>query len=102
MEDVLVVYTRPRDPDRALVCLDETSKQLTRETRTPVPMKSGQPARVDYAALTNGPVATAFRYVTPHGPTHDDSSTLDQQGPTQPVDHSPEPSPSRARQRNRA
>ena len=48
MEDVLVVYTRPRDPDRALVCLDETSKQLTRETRTPVPMKSGQPARVDY------------------------------------------------------
>ncbi len=48
MEDVLVVYTRPRDPDRPLVCLDETSKQLTRETRTPVPMKSGQPARVDY------------------------------------------------------
>ena len=28
MEDVLAVYTRPRDPDRPLVCLDETSKQL--------------------------------------------------------------------------
>ena len=26
MEDVLAVYTRPRDPDRPLVCLDETSK----------------------------------------------------------------------------
>ena len=23
MEDVLAVYTRPRDPDRPLVCLDE-------------------------------------------------------------------------------
>jgi len=48
MEDVLEVYTRPRDPDRPLVCLDETSKQLIAETRTPVPMKKGQPARVDY------------------------------------------------------
>jgi hypothetical protein len=48
MEDILAVYTRPRDPDRPLVCLDETSKQLIRETRTPVPMKRGQPARVDY------------------------------------------------------
>jgi hypothetical protein len=26
MEDVLAVYTGPRDPDRPLVCLDETSK----------------------------------------------------------------------------
>jgi hypothetical protein len=25
MEDVLAVYTRPRDPDYPLVCLDETS-----------------------------------------------------------------------------
>jgi hypothetical protein len=31
MEDVLAVYTRPRDPDRPLVCLDETSKQLLAE-----------------------------------------------------------------------
>jgi hypothetical protein len=37
MEDVLEVYTRPHDPARPLVCLDETSKQLTRETRTPLP-----------------------------------------------------------------
>ena len=28
MEDVLAVYTRTHDPDRPLVCLDETSKQL--------------------------------------------------------------------------
>src|SRR5438105_15495206 len=38
MEDVLAVYTRPRDGDCPLVCLDETSKQLTAETRVPIPM----------------------------------------------------------------
>jgi hypothetical protein len=35
MEDVLEVYTRPHDPARPLVCLDETSKQLVAETRAP-------------------------------------------------------------------
>jgi len=34
MEDVLEVYHRPHDPARPVVCLDETSKQLTAETRT--------------------------------------------------------------------
>jgi hypothetical protein len=48
MEEVLEVYTRPHDPERPLVCLDETSKQLVSETRTPIPMKPGQPERVDY------------------------------------------------------
>ena len=54
MEDVLAVYTRPRDPDRLLVCLDETSKQLIAETRMPIPMKRGRPARVDYEYERNG------------------------------------------------
>lgn len=48
MEDVLDVYTQPRDPDVPLVCLDETSKQLISETRTPIPMKTGSPKRIDY------------------------------------------------------
>ena len=48
MEDVLAVYTRPHDPDRPLVCLDETSKQLIAETRVPIPMQPGRAARVDY------------------------------------------------------
>jgi hypothetical protein len=42
------LYHRPRDPDRPLVCLDETSKQLIEERRQPIPAKRGQPARVDY------------------------------------------------------
>ena len=31
MENVLDVYTRPHDPTRPLVCLDETSKKLIRD-----------------------------------------------------------------------
>jgi DDE superfamily endonuclease len=47
MEDVLDVYTRPYDPCRPQVCLDETSRQLVAETRAPLPMAPGQPARHD-------------------------------------------------------
>jgi DDE superfamily endonuclease len=47
MEDVLDVYTRPYDPQRPQVCLDETNRQLLAETRAPLPMASGRPARHD-------------------------------------------------------
>ena len=48
MEDVLAVYTRPYDPDRPQVCLDETSRQLLGEVTPPVPVAPGRPAREDY------------------------------------------------------
>jgi hypothetical protein len=48
MEDVLEVYTRPDDPRRPQVCLDETSTQLVADTRESLPATPGQPARVDY------------------------------------------------------
>jgi hypothetical protein len=51
MEDVLAVYTRPHDPERVLVCLDETSKQLIAETRLPIPMKPGQAALVSNLSI---------------------------------------------------
>jgi hypothetical protein len=54
MEDTLEVYHRPRDLDCPVVCLDETSKQLTAETRVPVPAKPGHPARHDYEYERNG------------------------------------------------
>ena len=41
MEDVLEVYTRPYDPLRPQVCMDETSKQLLRDTREPLAMVTG-------------------------------------------------------------
>ncbi len=64
MEDVLEVYTRPHDPKRPLVCLDETSKQLVKETRTPVPMKPGQVQRFDYEYERNG-TANLFMLFAP-------------------------------------
>lgn len=54
MEDVLEVYHRPHDPKRPLVCLDECLKQLVLETRNPIAMKPGQPARHDYEYKRNG------------------------------------------------
>jgi DDE superfamily endonuclease len=47
MEDVLEVYTRPDDPQRPPVCLEETRTQLVAETRQPMPATRGHPARVD-------------------------------------------------------
>jgi len=64
MEDVLETYQRPRDPDRPLVCLDETSKQLIADTRAPIPPKPGRPARRDYEYLRNG-VANLFIMFAP-------------------------------------
>lgn len=48
MEDVLEVYTRPYDPDRPVVCLDESNKQLVADVTPPLPMQPGQAARQDY------------------------------------------------------
>ena len=57
MEDVLDVYTRPYDPRRPQVCLDETSVQLVAETRIPLPTAPGRPARYDYEYERNGQCA---------------------------------------------
>lgn len=54
MEDVLEVYQRPYDENHPVVCLDEQSKQLVKETRKPLPAKSGQAAREDYEYERNG------------------------------------------------
>ena len=64
MEDVLEVYKRPYDPKRPVVCLDETSKQLIGEVRTPVPAGPGQVAHYDYEYVRNG-VANIFMIFEP-------------------------------------
>src|SRR5262245_61270345 len=64
MEDVLEVYTRAHDPARPFVCLDETSKQLVAETRTPLPMQPGPAARYDYEYERNG-TASLFMLFAP-------------------------------------
>src|SRR5215217_8482866 len=47
MEDVLEVSTRPYDPLRPQICLDETSRQLLAEANPPRPLAPGRPARQD-------------------------------------------------------
>ncbi len=47
MEEVLDLYQQPYDPQRPLVCLDESNKQLTIEVRKPIPMEPGKPERYD-------------------------------------------------------
>ena len=61
MEDVLEVYTRPYEPKRPVVCLDEASKQLVADVTPPLPMEPGQPARQDYEYERRG---TANMFMT--------------------------------------
>ena len=58
------VYKRPYDPQRPVVCLDETSKQLIGETRTPVPASPGQVAHYDCEYVRHG-VANLFMIFEP-------------------------------------
>jgi hypothetical protein len=64
MEDVLAAYTRPYDPKRPQVCMDETSKQLLANLQEPLPTKPGQPERYDYEYEREG-VANLFMFVEP-------------------------------------
>lgn len=64
MEDVLDVYHLPYDPRRPQVCMDETSKQLVGETRTPLAAAHGRPVRIDYEYVRHG-VRNLFLWVEP-------------------------------------
>lgn len=62
MEDILDVYQRPYDPLNPVVCIDETNKQLIKETR--IPCAPGQPEKVDSEYERNG-VADVFMIFEP-------------------------------------
>ena len=64
MEDVLGVYARDLDDGTVLICLDETSKQQTKETRTPLPTLPGKPAGHDFEYERNG-TANLFMLYAP-------------------------------------
>ena len=66
MEDVLDVYARAYDPRVPQLCMDETSKQLVSDSRPPVPVVPGQPARQDYEYVRHG-TANLFLVVEPLG-----------------------------------
>jgi len=48
MEQVLDVYKMPYNADFPVVCMDESPKQLIKETRLPLMMKHGQDKKVDF------------------------------------------------------
>ena len=62
MEDVLdpvsstgqALYAEPYDPQRPVVCFDETSTQLLADTRPPIPAQPGHPRREDYEYRREG------------------------------------------------
>jgi hypothetical protein len=64
MEDVLDVYIRPYNPYYPQVCMDETNRQLIKETRVPLPMEPGQEQRYDYEYERNG-VCNLFMFYAP-------------------------------------
>ena len=48
MEQVLDVYKRPYNKDFPVICMDESPKQMIKETRTPIEMKPGHEAKEDF------------------------------------------------------
>ena len=54
LEDVLDLYAEPYDPQRPVVCFDETSTQLLADTRPPLPAQPGRPTRQDYEYRREG------------------------------------------------
>jgi hypothetical protein len=66
MEDILEVYKRPYYPDAPLVCMDETTKQLTKEKRQMIPAAPGRAARYDHEYERNG-VCNLFIFYEPFG-----------------------------------
>ena len=64
MEDVLEVCHRQFGDNEVLVCLDETSKQLVKETRQPLPPQPRAAMAYDYEYQRNG-VSNLFMLFAP-------------------------------------
>ena len=54
MEEVLDIYKQPYDPKYPVICMDESSKQLIKEIRRPLPMKPGDVEKFDTEYERNG------------------------------------------------
>jgi hypothetical protein len=64
MEKVLDVYKRPYDARFPVICMDETPRQLIKETRKNIPAAKGRPERQDYEYIRCG-VCNVFMAVEP-------------------------------------
>lgn len=59
MEDVLTLYSLPRDDRRPVICLDELPFQMLADSVEPLEMKSGAARKFDYEYKRGG-VASVF------------------------------------------
>ena len=66
MYDVLELYARPYRAQEPVICIDEKSKQLIRDSRTPLPMRPGAAAKYDYEYVREG-TCNVFVAVEPKG-----------------------------------
>jgi hypothetical protein len=64
MEDVLEVYSRPYDPAKPMICMDEKPFQLLGETRDPIPAQPGKMEKVDHEYLREG-TCSIFLFTEP-------------------------------------
>ena len=64
MEDVLETYKKPCDQRFPVLCMDEQSVQLLKETRDPIPASKQHARRVDYEYERNG-TASIFMFAEP-------------------------------------
>jgi transposase len=67
MEDVLDLYAQAPDPQRPVVCFDESPVQLIGEVRQPIPPAPGQLERYDCEYRRNGTV-NLFVFLDVHNP----------------------------------
>jgi hypothetical protein len=65
MEQILAVYSRPYNPKRPQICVDERPCQLIEDILVPLPMEPGKPKREDYEYKRNG-ICTVFIAFEPH------------------------------------
>ena len=66
MYGLLGIYARPYNARELVVCLDEKSKQLLRQTRSPLPLQPGQCPKEDYEYKRAG-TRNIFVAVEPKG-----------------------------------
>lgn len=66
MYDLLDLYARPFRSREPVICLDEKSKQLLKDSHRPLPVKPGTPLRMDYEYIRGG-TCNLFVAVEPKG-----------------------------------
>lgn len=66
MYDLLDLYARPFRSREPVICVDEKSKQMFKDSRPPLPIKPGTPMRQDYEYVRAG-TCNLFVAVEPKG-----------------------------------